>query len=282
MDTVIPYHHPDDSQYSLAYVTQDRDSISAPNKDAIIERYECDVEFFVLYTNHGASGTVDDIDDEFDAVLDGMSPEDRILAIRFLQIFEGIIDEKEVEEDEKLEIYKQIELEKVPDAISHVDWNQTIVAVAGQMMSSLILKHALPNANHRTSISLAEWYLESTNTGFSLPELATEDYAWKHWVDDYITESKRLLTVRRNTTAFSLLHNWGCTTIKRKGDIEIKLAQYNLDYSHSDALRHYAETHTELCTDFMIESVKRAGYEELLQADGPSKTEFIDYLEQTK
>jgi len=38
--------------------------------------------------------------------------------------------------------------------------------------------------NHRTSISMAQWYLESIETGFSFPDFATEAYNWKTWVND--------------------------------------------------------------------------------------------------
>jgi hypothetical protein len=166
----VYYHHPDDPQYSLAYVTQDRVEITTSGQDAIIEHYDLDEEFFVLYTNRGTSGTVEDLDDVFENTLHEMLPQDRTITVRLLQIFEEIIEETELEEEAKLEIYKQIELEQIPNALAHVDWNRTAVDVAGQLMSTLILKHPLPNANHRTSISMAQWYLESIETGFSFPE----------------------------------------------------------------------------------------------------------------
>jgi len=278
----VYYHHPEDSQYSLAYVTRDKDEITTSGQDAIIEDYDLDKEFFVLYTNRGASGTVDDLDDEFEDTLDEMSPQNRTITVRLLQIFEEIIEEKELEEDAKLEIYKQIELERIPDALARVDWNGTAVDVAGQLMSTLILKHALPNANHRTAISMAQWYLESIETGFSFPDFATEEYDWKSWVNEYITESKRLLTVRRNTTAFSLLAEWGCGTVVRKNGIEIALAEYDLDFTRSEAYKHYGDVHTELCTDFLIESVTRAGHEELITTEGIGKAEFVSFLDEAE
>ncbi|CCC41174.1 hypothetical protein [Haloquadratum walsbyi] len=282
MTARVYYHHPEDTQYSLAYVTQDRDEITISGQDAIIERYDFDEEFFVLYTNHGASGTVEDLDDEFEDVLDEMSPQDRTITVRLLQIFEEIVDEKQLEEEAKLEIYKQIELERIPDAIEHVDWNGTAVDVAGQLMSTLILKYALPNANHRTSIGIAQWYLESIETGFSFPDFATEAYDWKAWVNGYITESKRLLTVRRNTTAFSLLSDWGCDTVARKNGIEIVLTEYDLNFTRSEAYAHYGDVHTELCTDFLVESATRAGHDELTSTEGIRKAEFVSFLEETE
>jgi len=156
MTSHVDYHHPENSQYSLAYVTQDRDEITTSGQDAIIEHYNLDEEFFVLYTNRGASGTVEDLDDEFENVLDAMSPQNRTITVRLLQIFEEIVEGKQLEEEAMLDIYKQIELDRIPDAIERVNWTGTGVDVAGQLMSTLILKHALPNANHRTSIGMAQ------------------------------------------------------------------------------------------------------------------------------
>ena len=282
MTASVYYHHPEDSQYSLAYVTQDRDKITTSGQDTIIEQYDLDEEVFVLYTNHGASGKIEDLDDEFENVLDEMAPQNRTITVRLLQIFEEIIEEKELEEDAKLEIYKQIELERIPDALARVEWTGTAVDVAGQLMSTLILKHALPNANHRTSISMAQWYLESIETGFSFPDFATEEYDWKAWVNEYITESKRLLTVRRNTTAFSLLADWRCDTVMRKNGIGIVLAEYDLDFTRSEAYAYYGDVHTELCTDFLIESVTRAGHDELITTEGIGKAEFVSFLDEAE
>lgn len=282
MTAHIYYHHPDNPQYSLIYVTPDRDDITTTGKNAIIEHYDLNEEFFVLYTNRGPTGTVDDLNDEFEDTFERMSPPNRTITVRLLQIFEGIIEETELEEKAKLEIYKQIELERIPDAIARVDWNRAAVDVAGKLMSTLILKHALPNANHRTSISMAQWYLESIETGFSFPDFATKEYEWKAWVNEYIAKSKRILTVRRNTTAFSLLAEWGCDVVKRKNDIEIELADYDLDFTRSEAYEYYGDVHTELCTEFLSESVTRAGHDELISTDGIGKSEFVSYLEEAK
>ena len=93
MTACVYYHHPDDHQYSLAYVTQDRDEITTSGQDAIIEQYNLDEELFVLYTSPGASGTIEDLDDEFEDKLEEMSPQDRTITVRLLQIFEEIIEE---------------------------------------------------------------------------------------------------------------------------------------------------------------------------------------------
>jgi prophage maintenance system killer protein len=280
MTDLVHYHHPDDEQYSLAYVTLDPDEINPD--DGKVETYHLDETVHVLFTNSGASGTIDELSGELEAKLDEMSEPDRLVTMRILQTFEGVLEAMEVEEGEKLEIYKQIEVDRIPAAIEHVDWSRPVVEVAGQLMSSLILAHPLPNANHRTSIGFAEWYLESDESSFSLPKLATDTYDWREWVDPYIVDSKRLLTVRRNTAPFRLLDEWGCDVVLRKGGIEIGLAEYDLEMPQSKALSTYAAHHTDLCIEFMIESVTRAGAPHLRFEQGLDKEAFLEYLETTE
>ena len=280
MTGLVHYHHPDDEHYSLVYVTLNRDEID-PN-DGMVETYQLEETVHVLYTNSGASGTVDNITEDFEAVLDEMDESDRLVTIRILQTFEGVLEAMKLEEGEKLEIYKQIEVSRIPVALEHVDWSGSVVEVAGQLMSSLILAHPLPNANHRTSIAFAEWYLESADSSFSLPKLATESYDWQEWVDPYIVDSKQLLTVRRNTTPFRLLDEWGCEIVLRKGGIEIELSEYDLELPPSEALSTYAAHHTELCTEFMTESVTRAGASHLHFEQGLDRQGFLEYLENTE
>ncbi|ELY41584.1 hypothetical protein [Natronorubrum sulfidifaciens] len=280
MTGLVHYHHPDDEQYSLAYVTLDHDEIDPD--DGKVETYQLEETVHVLYTNTGSSGTVDDITEDFEAILDEMDESDRLVTVRILQTFEGVLEATELEEGEKLEIYKQIDVGRIPAALEHVDWSRSVVKVAGQLMSSLILAHPLPNANHRTSIAFAEWYLESVEPAFSLPKLATESYDWQEWVDTYIADSKRLLTVRRNITPFRLLDEWGCKIVLRKGGIEIELSEYDLELPQSEALSTYATRHTQHCTEFMIESVTRAGASHLRFENGIDKQEFLEYLESSE
>lgn len=41
----------------------------------------------------------------------------------------------------------------------------------------------------------------------------------------------------------------------------------------------YANRHTDLCTEFMRDSVKRAGHDHLIDERGPDKKQFVTYLE---
>jgi hypothetical protein len=79
-----------------------------------------------------------------------------------------------------------------------------------------------------------------------------------------------------------LLAEWGCDVVKRKNGIDIQLSAYELDLARSEAYEYYGDMHTELCTEFLTESVTRAGHDELLSTNGIGKAEFVSYLEMAK
>ena len=59
-------------------------------------------------------------------------------------------------------------------------------------------------------------------------------------------------------------------------------SQYDLNLTQSEAYEYYGDVHTELCTEFLTESVTRAGHHELLSNDGIGKAEFVSYLEKAE
>ncbi|RDZ48796.1 hypothetical protein C5B91_21635, partial [Haloferax sp. Atlit-10N] len=151
-------------------------------------------------------------------------------------------------------------------------WEGPATAVAGRLASNLILKHALPNANHRTAVALVQFYLRRLNSDFSMPETSVEvdpeSYDWREWVNEYINESKRLLTVRRKNVLCKHLYRFGARTLERKHAVEIDLTAYELDMYPSEAKVAYAEQHEELWIEFVEEAVERAGYPELKETLG--------------
>jgi len=104
------------------------------------------------------------------------------------------------------------------------------------------------------------------------------DQTWQDWVDPYIVESKRLLTVRRNNVRFKHLHDRGVDIVERKGGIRMRLAEYDLDMHWRTALSHYAEQHEAHCVDFATELLEQAGAGTLTEQAGPTKSELIDFL----
>ncbi|WP_255291408.1 hypothetical protein [Natrinema sp. CBA1119] len=103
MTGLVHYHHSDDEQYSLTYVTLDRGEIDPD--DGKVEPYQLEETVHVLYTNSGVSGTVDDITEDFEAVLDETDESDRFVTMQILQTFQSVLEKRE-----KLEICKQMSL----------------------------------------------------------------------------------------------------------------------------------------------------------------------------
>ncbi|ELY94876.1 hypothetical protein C482_17413 [Natrialba chahannaoensis JCM 10990] len=283
---VVQQHHPDDINYSLEDVSTDpdafEDKLSDPTADVKVMDYPLpDGDVRVLYTP-GVSGTADDLDREISPAqleedLEPMDPTSRVIAIWLLQFFTEM-QQEEQENGSELAIYKNLEIKRVPEAINHVSWNGSATDVAGSLMSNLILRHSLPNANHRTGITMAQTYLEAAGANFETPKTHTEEYEWREWVDPYIIESKRLLTVRRHNLYFLTLKRIGCETVRRKHDIEIPLDDYDLDMHYHEAWEKYAELHEAHCIEFAEELATRGGVGNLVQEPALSEEGFIDFL----
>jgi hypothetical protein len=279
-----------DKRYSLAFVAHDAGELAArcdAHADGSVKAMGYPLSgttVYCLYTHTGASGTTADLETteaEIAAALDEMHPDDRTIAIRLLNIYEGVLDEEDKAGD-GLEIYKELEMDNLPRALAQVDWSGTATEIAGRLMSNLILKHALPNANHRCSISLLETYLEFCSREdaleFSMPYTHTPAFEWHEWVNEYIRESKRILTIRRNNVRFDALRDAGCEVVVRKGDIGIHLAEWDLDMHYREAWTEYAQLHEHLCIGFAQEVTRRGGAPALGELSGLTKQEFASLL----
>ena len=56
-----------------------------------------------------------------------------------------------------------------------------------------------------------------------------DDATWQEWVDSYIVESKRFITVRRNNVRFKQLEERGVDIGERKDGIQIRLTDFDSD-----------------------------------------------------
>lgn len=291
MPNRVPYHHELDNQFSVDFVTHELEEIGErvvgyeSQKSVKVESFELDRTVYVVYTASGASGAADRIDYDLIEYIDSMEPANSVIATRLFDIFKNILEENYEEEGKRVQAYKDIAAEEIEPALNQIDWNGTAVEVAGRLASNLILKHVLPNANHRTAIGMCQLYLRRMNPDFSMPKTAiqptgTDEYDWMEWVNRYINESKRLLTVRRKGGRFKYLEKFGCDILVRKHDLEIPLKDYELDLQRSERWRYYAEQHEELWINFTEEAVRRAGMTDLLSTDGLSKHEFADELKE--
>ncbi|QSX01003.1 hypothetical protein [Haloterrigena alkaliphila] len=283
------YHHERDKQFSLDFVNPDLQAVGQRvvnydgHKSVKVEEYELDRTVYVVYTASGASGPADAMEYDLSEYIQSLSPANSVIATRLVEVFRNVLEENYEEEGKRVRAYKDISAEDIAPALNQVDWEGTATEVAGRLASNLILKHPLPNANHRTSIGMAQLYLRRVDPDFSMPDTAIQvdgaaEYDWMEWVNDYINRSKRLVTVRRKGDRFKYLENFGCDVLERKHEIEIRLDNYELDMQPSERWRHYAKKHEELWIEFTEDAVRRTGKTALLEADALSKHEFAAEL----
>ncbi|MGB9955108.1 hypothetical protein ACOZ4B_01725 (plasmid) [Haloferax prahovense] len=284
----VYYHHPGDKQFSLDFVHPDPAEVVSHIVDydddvaVKVQKYEIDEAFYVVYTSRVDGGPVREIDFDLKASLAKMSEDNSTIVVRLLEIYRALIAQNEKEEGVPVEAYKQIDVDALPGVLDRTSWEGSATAVAGRLASNLILKHTLPNANHRMAVALIQFYLRRLNPDFSMPETSIEidpeSYDWREWVNEYINESKRLLTVRRKNVLFKHLYRFGARTLERKHAVEIDLTAYELDMYPSEAKVVYAEQHEELWTGFVEEAVERADNPELKKTPGLSKAEFAEKI----
>lgn len=154
-----------------------------------------------------------------------------------MELLEAAVDVREADE---FQLYKEFEPQKIQQALDHVSWGAPLPNAAGEVMSNLILRHSLPNANHRTGIAMLQFCIESVDPGFEMPRTHVDDDTWREWVDPYIVDSKRIITVRRNNLRFKQLEELGVDLVERKDGIKLRLADYELDMHWRDAFSEYA------------------------------------------
>ncbi len=209
----VYYHHPGDKQFSLGFVHPDPAEVVSQivgyDDDVAVkvQSYDIDEAFYVVYTSRVGGGPVREIEVDLKASLAKMNEDNSTIVVRLLEIYRALIAQNEEEEGVPVEAYKKIDVDAFPDVLDRTSWEGSATAVAGRLASNLILKHALPNANHRTAVALVQFYLRRLNPDFSMPETSVEvdpeSYDWREWVNEYINESKRLLTVRRKNVLFN-------------------------------------------------------------------------------
>lgn len=282
---IVYYHHPDDDQFSLDFVNPDRKVIDdrletyEGSTETHVTSYYLDEEVYVIYTRTNEVEDTEKIEYDLEAAFAEMDADTRVIVRYLLDVFDSIQEKKRDEETVPLDAYKGLDLSRIPDTLESVDWSGTIPEVGGRLTSNLVLCHPLPNANHRTAFSLFEGYANAaTDETFELPSMITDDYEWQTWVDDFIVDSKRLLTVRRNVGPFRYLSNLGCQTVRRKGGIDIQLAEYDLDVHPRTALTEYAVRHEQRTITFAGRIIQRTNDGHLTDEPGLTKSEFADAI----
>ena len=283
MDRLVYYHHPSAQNFSLTFSSKSvADLIDRQNEadgETKLMCYPFDKPIYVLYQGTATTETVSEVQFDVDWLKDRLRDQPRGTTVVTFRLMELLQAASEVRDDDDFRLYKDFEPDQIHSAIENVSWGESLPVVAGELMSNLILKHALPNANHRTGIAMLQFCIDSVDSTFEMPSTHVDDQTWKAWVDPYIVDSKRLLTVRRNNVRFQHLQDLGVDSVERKGGIQIRLADYDLDMHWRDALTEYARRHEAHCVAFAEEVLERAGRSELQDRSGPTKVEFIDFLE---
>lgn len=282
---LVYYHHPDDEQFSLDFLNPDRKVIEdrlksySDRTETQVESYDLDKEIHVIYKKTNKVEDTESIEYDIDAAFAEMDPDMRVIVRYLLDMFDSVKEKKRNEESIPLDAYKGIDVDRIPEALQQVKWSGTIPEIGGRIASNLVLCHPLPNANHRTAFSMLEGYInEAADSAFELPSMVTDEYEWQTWVDDFIVDSKRLLTVRRNVAPFRYLSEFGCEIVRRKGGIDIKLDEYDLDLHPRDALTEYAHRHEQRTVTFAETVLEKTNAKDLTDKPGLTKTEFADAI----
>lgn len=203
-----------------------------------------------------------------------LSPEEELLIGTVLEGFEAIEEECAVE-NRPLKWYKKPDIPTILEQINRVQWKQNVPNVGGHLLSNLIIGHGLPNANHRTSISFLETYLQSFEPDFEVPDTGIHG-EWYDWSEEFVRESKRLLTLSRKAPILCYLDEWGCSALVRKNDNEIDFTDYSLHVENPHD--YFRQKHREMSTEFVYQILERTEYNHLIAKEDLGKTVFIDRL----
>lgn len=283
MDRLVYYHHPTAENFSLQFSSASPDDLrerrcEADGQTKLIG-YPFESPVYVLYQGNGEIESASDIEYQPEWLEERISDLQRatqVTAFRLIELLEAAVD---VREEDEFRLYKEFEPTQIERALENVSWGESLSTVAGELMSNLVLRHALPNANHRTSIAMLQFCIEGIEPSFEMPSTHVDDDTWKEWVDPYIAESKRLITVRRNNIRFKRLEELGVDLAERKGGIQIRFEDYDLDLHWSEALDKYARSHERHCIGFVEEILAQAGQTALAERAGPTKSEFVTFLD---
>ncbi|WP_353634383.1 hypothetical protein ABSL23_15220 [Halobacterium sp. NMX12-1] len=283
---ILPYHHPDDKQFSLVFVTDDRtafeDRLQAErdkdNVDAkrFIDSVDDSTRYAVFTDTHRSADSVPSFDntDELRQWLRSEFNDDLPVINAIYTFFDELMSTKR-EQGDPLEAYKQIELEKIPEILDSVEWQQSVPEVGAELLSEFVLTHPMPNTNHRTGIILLDRYLQSFDDEVSIPDTG-ETGEWYDWASNYVEDSKRLLTLRRRYRIFRYAQKLGYDAIERKHSVMIQLDEY--DIHRSDAFDHFTRAHLKRTEEFVYTVLKKTDATHLVNVEDDGKRAFISRL----
>jgi len=266
--TTVQYHRTHEGrEYALEYVHRSdaaaQDDRNDRDEPAIVRPIDLDDRYYGVYVSRPVEKHSTD-------AVDVSAIDEQYLVDSVLSIFDVIDDEQD------LDWYKPLEPDRIADALDRVEWRQSVPVVGGQMLSNLILAHGLPNANHRTALGFLNAYLATMDPSFDPPSVTTSEDDWLDWIDEYIVDSKRLLTLSRNPRLFAWLADHGATQIERKDGVLIDIADEDL--SGDDPWGAIAERHGDRSIAFVRTYLDRADASDLAEATDDGKNAFRQRL----
>lgn len=158
--------------------------------------------------------------------------------------------------------YKGLEVNKLRQTLQGVNWQGSHLDVSGRIMSTLILAHPFPNANHRTSIFLARKYLASV--GIEWPHYTLRGRGTQRFIREttpFFLRSKYLLQLHRHGPLVRAALEAGYTSLRMSEDLEAPIHVDDLNLSRDQI----SERHLAACRS-LIENLCAPGQQELLRS----------------
>lgn len=298
---VLQYHFGDHDRYSIDYIKPDKQAMKKMALERTKKMVGPDVftqeeirpapvfsqqdqingrTLYLLYVNKSQTTIFEGMEtvEDYQKWIDEHFTELEIAFLTIVGLSFGNVLEMHEEREEWLELYKEMELEKLHSILDRVSWDKDVVSVAGDLLSQFIQAHPMPNTNHRTGISVLESYLRAgAPDGFTIPKTGNYE-RWEGWVQEYITDSKRLLTLRQKTPLFRYAHKYGYDIVERKEGIQILLNNYDL--KRDDHFDYYSRQHVICSTEFVETVLEQTGREDLNHQSDDGKTAFLTRLDQ--
>lgn len=280
----LQYHHPDSPLYSIAYITDDERQYKQreiklrkqDDTELITERDDTGGEArYLIYTKQSRDAVMPEFSTEEDVrnwLDDHFGADDVPVLLAVVEIFAGILQEKE-ERGTPIEFYKQLQLEKLPAILDRVQWGQPVLEVSSDLLSTFVIAHPMPKANHRTGIGLLDRYLTSIDERFAMPAIEDDGPGYRAGAD-YIYSSKRLLILRRTTPILRWANKYGYRRVERKEGIHIDLA--DVDFDRRDHFERYTEQHRSRTREYVDSIVTEAGISDLQRRVDDGRSAFAN------
>ena len=143
--------------------------------------------------------------------------------------------------------YKRLDVEGLRKCIQRYGWNGTCLDVAAGILSSTVVAHPFPNANHRTAVSLCRLYLGSV--GITWPHYDLRGRGVRRYVRDtapFFLRSKTLLQLLRHRQLVRLAHEEGFTDLRLGLDKEVPIVEEDLRLEPLEIRRRHLRVSADL------------------------------------